>query len=217
MSGEKELQQYQDDHDATQLHGACDSTWGSDRKTRRSMGGVALLLAGAAVYYRTNLQPTIALSSTESEFTNMADAGKAALYIWWILDELQVQQHAPTMILADNHGAIKMANAQQPTKRTRHVEMKYFACLQWVEDEFIKFDATGSSTNYADSLSKPTGATKFYQHMDVLTGRRRPSYSLMPTKYGKRLLTVNCFSACRKLTFPNIETLQTFNIYDDRL
>ena len=102
------------------------------------MGGVALLLAGAAVYYRTNLQPTIALSSTESEFTNMADAGKAALYIRWILDELQVQQHAPTMILADNHGAIKMANAQQPTKRTRHVEMKYFACLQWVEDEFIK-------------------------------------------------------------------------------
>ena len=98
------------------------------------MGGVALLMAVAAVYYRTNLQPTIALSSTESEFTNMADAGKAALYIRWILDELQIHQHSPTSILADNQGAIKMANAQQPTRRTRHVEMKYFACLSWVED-----------------------------------------------------------------------------------
>ena len=90
--------------------------------------------------------------------------------------------------------------------------MKYFACLQWVEDEFIKYDATGLSTNYADSLSKPTGATKFYEHMDVLTRRRRPSYSQLPTRYGKKLLTVNCFSACSNLTFPNIKTLQTFDI-----
>ena len=40
-----------------------------------------MMLAGAAVYYKTRLQPTVALSSTEAEFVNMADAGKAALYI----------------------------------------------------------------------------------------------------------------------------------------
>ena len=79
------------------------------------MGGVALLLAGAAVYYQTNLQPTIALSSTEAEFTTMVDTGKAALYIRWILDELKVYQYAPTEILADNRGAIHMTNTQQPT------------------------------------------------------------------------------------------------------
>jgi hypothetical protein len=38
-----------------------------------------MMLAGAAVYYGTRLQPTIAQSSTEAEFINMADAGKAAL------------------------------------------------------------------------------------------------------------------------------------------
>jgi hypothetical protein len=45
-----------------------------------------MMLAGAAVYYRTRLQPTIAQNSTEAEFTNMADAGKAALYLRWILE-----------------------------------------------------------------------------------------------------------------------------------
>ena len=108
-----------------------------------------------------------------------------------------------------------MANAQQPTKRTRHVEMKYFACLQWVEDELITYDATSSSANYADSLSKPTGATKFHEHMDVLSGRRRPSYSKINSNFGRKVLRVNCFSACSKLTFPSTETLQTFSIYDD--
>ena len=52
------------------------------------MGGIVLMLAGGAVYYRTHLQPTVALSSTEAEFTTMADTGKTALYIRWILDEI---------------------------------------------------------------------------------------------------------------------------------
>ena len=45
------------------------------------MGAVVMILTGAAVYYQARLQPTVALSSTEAEFVNMTDTGKAALYI----------------------------------------------------------------------------------------------------------------------------------------
>ena len=45
-----------------------------------------MMLAGAAVYYCTPLQPTVALSSTEADFFNMSDASKAALYMRWILE-----------------------------------------------------------------------------------------------------------------------------------
>ena len=38
------------------------------------MGGVVMMLAGAAVYYQARLQPTVALSSKEAEFVNMTDA-----------------------------------------------------------------------------------------------------------------------------------------------
>ena len=89
-----------------------------------------MMLAGAAVYYRTRLQPTIAQSSTEAEFTNMADAGKAALYLKWILEELGIIMLSATPIHVDNQGAIRLANLQQPTRRTRHVEMKHFVILQ---------------------------------------------------------------------------------------
>ena len=66
------------------------------------MGGIVMMLAGAAVYYRTRLQPTIAQSSTKAEFTNMADAGKAALYLRWILEEIGISMDVPTPILADD-------------------------------------------------------------------------------------------------------------------
>ena len=61
-----------------------------------------MMFAGAAIYYRTRLQPTVALSSTEAEFVNMADAGKAALYIRWILEEIGLIQIDPTPICDDN-------------------------------------------------------------------------------------------------------------------
>ena len=130
---------------ALEITGSCDTTWASDRTERRSMGGIVMMLAGAAVYYRTRLQPTIAQSSTEAEFTNMADAGKAALYLRWILEEIGISMDAPTPILADNQGAVRLAKAQQPTRRTQHVEVKHFIISQWTDDEFIDF--VNSSTD----------------------------------------------------------------------
>ena len=136
-----------------------------------------MMLAGAAVHYRTCLQPTIAQSSTEAEFTNMADAGKAALYLKQILEELEIIMTTPTPIHADNQGAIQLANSQQPTRQTRHVEMKHFVILQQTDDKFINFIDTKTDENYSDSLSKPTAQTKFYEHTDIFMGRCRPAYT----------------------------------------
>lgn len=73
------LQGFPEMHDANILHGHVDSDWGSDRQHRRSVSGIAFMLAGAAIFYKTRCQPTVALSSTEAEFAAAADSGKAAL------------------------------------------------------------------------------------------------------------------------------------------
>ena len=142
------------------------------------MGGVVMMFAGAAVYYRTRLQPTIALSSTKAEFMNMTDAGKAALYLRWILEDLNIVQTEPTRILADNAGAVQLCNAGKPTRRTRHVEQKHFIILQWTDDELINFVQTPTDQNYSDTLSKQTARTKFYEHTDIFMGRRKPAYAI---------------------------------------
>ena len=72
---------------------------------------MADLLAGAAVYYRTKLQPTVALLSTKAELYAMVEAGKATLYLRSILEELGLLQDGPTTILADNQGARQLVMA----------------------------------------------------------------------------------------------------------
>ena len=47
-------------------------------------------LAGATVAYKTRLQPTVTMSSTEAEFMAASDAGKISLFVRSILYDLDV-------------------------------------------------------------------------------------------------------------------------------
>ena len=121
------------------------------------------MLAEAAIFYKTSYQPTVAFSSTEAEFAAAAESGKAALYLRSILYELlRVQawnNYCPPGVTyyEDNNGARLMRNARHPTRRTRHVEFKQFAVLQWVEDEQMIFGGFATANNISDSLTKQTG------------------------------------------------------------
>ena len=70
-----------------------------------------------------------------------------------------------------------MVTAQKPTRRTRHIDMKQFVILHWSEEDLISFTDCPSSLLIADSLTKQTGRTKFYEHMDIIMGLRRPKFS----------------------------------------
>ena len=134
-----------------------DADWGGDVQHRRSVTGLVLKLAGGAIYYKTRFQPTIALSSTEAEFSAACDAGKAILYIRSILDQLGLSQKDATTLHIDNNGALNMANQQQPTKNTRHIDIKNYAIQDWVEKDLLFLRRISSTANYADALTKPLG------------------------------------------------------------
>ena len=67
----------------------------------------------------------------------MADAGEGALCLRSLLSGTGFTQELPTEMQADNRGAVQMATAQQPTRRTRHVDVKQFVILQWSKEDVI--------------------------------------------------------------------------------
>jgi hypothetical protein len=153
-----------------------DSDWGSDTTHRHSVSGTIILLSGAAVLYSTKFQKAIALSSTEAEFVSASDAGKYARYLRSILTDLGYDQSDPTTLLIDTTGAVFMVEALAPTRRTRHVDIRYFALLQWSDTGQLKAASIPTVTNTSDSMTKPTGRIKFHQHADIFMGRLPPQY-----------------------------------------
>ncbi len=167
------LEQHQD----TILVGAKDSDYAGDVSHRRSVAGVILTLAGGAVLFKSNFLKAVSLSSTEAEFSAAAHAGKLILYLRTILDEIGLPQEDATVLYEDNQGALLMANAQKPTKRTRHMDTQAFALQSWVDQDLISIKRIDTSDNYSDGMTKALSRTLFYRHNDYVMGRVLPDYT----------------------------------------
>jgi hypothetical protein len=62
------------------------------------MTGVTIKLTGGTIAYKTKLQPTVALSSTEAEFMTACDAGKMILFVRSIMWDLGILQQAASIL-----------------------------------------------------------------------------------------------------------------------
>ena len=160
-----------------QLRGDVDSDWAGDNKHRRSITGYTLTMAGAALYYKSKFQDCISLSSTEAEFQAACEAAKSILYVRSILQEIGLEQEDATTLYIDNNGALLMADAKQPTKRTRHMDIKHFKIQEWVEMDLITMKRVHTSDNRSDVFTKALTPKLFYRHMDRVMGRIIPPYA----------------------------------------
>jgi hypothetical protein len=82
------------------------------------------------------------------------DTGKMILFIRSILWDLQVPEEATTVLFEDNDSCIAMGNAQKPTSRTRHIDIKYFTLCDWVERDLMLLERINTSINMSDSMTK---------------------------------------------------------------
>ena len=144
-------------------------------------------MAGAAVVYKTKFQKTIALSSTEAEFVAAADAGKYALYLRSLLRDLGEAQDSAVVLYEDNVGAFLMADAGQPTPRTRHIAIKHFALLDWVENDLVRLQRIATAINSADNMTKANPRILFHRHNDIIMGK------ISPSRFEK---VSSCFAYC---------------------
>jgi hypothetical protein len=113
---------------ALTAHAFANSDWATCIKKKRcSFGGICIQLAGGTIAYKCRFQPTVAGSSTEAKFMAACDTGKMILFVKSILWDLNIPQEAATLLYKDNDACTAMENAQKPTPRTRHIDIKYFS------------------------------------------------------------------------------------------
>ncbi|XP_052107510.1 secreted RxLR effector protein 161-like [Arachis duranensis] len=75
-----------------QISGFVDSDYAGDLERRRSTTGYVYKIQGAPVSWRSMLQATVALSTTETEYMVVAEEVKEALWLNGLLDDLGFQQ-----------------------------------------------------------------------------------------------------------------------------
>ena len=82
-----------------------DSDWAGDPSTRRSTTGYLFKMNGAAVSWRSKLQSTVSLSSTEAEGQATTEAGQEVVWLRGLLNHISINQSLPTVLCSDSTGS----------------------------------------------------------------------------------------------------------------
>jgi hypothetical protein len=136
------------------IYAYTDSDWAGDPVDCRSVSGFVFKLCNGAVSWSSKKQPTVALSTTESEYMAAAWAAREAIWIRSLLTDLNLPPLDPTSLYCDNTGAVAMGLNPKFHGRTKHIGVRHHFIRERVESGEINFLNIRTHDNAADLFTK---------------------------------------------------------------
>jgi hypothetical protein len=143
-----------------------DADWAGDSATRRSTTGYLTLCHGNVVSWKSKLQPTVCLSSSEAEYVALSATSQEVVWLRKILFELGHDQSSPTVVFEDNQGAIALSENPVFHARTKHISIRHHYIRELVSMGIIQVQYISTTNQIADGLTKPLGPEKFKKFRD---------------------------------------------------
>ncbi|KAH9657090.1 hypothetical protein KPL70_022912 [Citrus sinensis] len=140
----------------------CDSDFAGDLDKRISTTGYVFTSGGGPVSWRSILQSTIALSTTEAEYMAATEVVKKDIWLKGLLGDLRVIQEN-IAVFCDNQSAIFLAKNQTYHARTKHIDVKYHYVREIIEGGDVLLKKINTKDNPSDMLTKVISRVKF-QH-----------------------------------------------------
>jgi hypothetical protein len=135
----------------------------------------------------------LALSTTESEYIEMALTIRQLLYIQPTITEVGFPAITSSTILwGDNQPAISSVGNKSSKSRTKHIDVRLKFCGEVVKKGILQIKYISSSDNIADIFTKPLSTTKFRELRTQLVSDVSPIIELGDATTAKLL---NIFTA----------------------
>lgn len=131
-----------------------DADHAGDLKTGRSTTGTVCLYAGGAVSWLSQLQTTVAISTTEAELVAASEATREAIWLKRLVNDIIELNEIPELKV-DNEAAIRLAHNPEYHRRTKHIRIRHFFVREKVQEEEICVNKVSSEEQLADAMTKP--------------------------------------------------------------
>ena len=132
-----------------------DSDYARCIDSRRSVTGFIFMLAGAPLSWQSRQQPSVALSSMESEYMAACAAAQEAVWLIQLLKEFTCQFFHPVVIFEDNSACIAYVKNNNNPKRSKHIDVRYHFITDLVHANVITMVPVRTTDNIADIMTKP--------------------------------------------------------------
>ena len=170
--GSKDLSITYSPNTSLSVLGYSDADWAACLDTRRSVTAYVFFAAGGPVSWKSKLQPTVALSSTEAEYMALTAAAQEACSLRFLQQEFRVPSDSPVLIYEDNKGAIAMSVNPTLHKTSKHISIKQHFIREAVQNGDVCLEYIPTDAMLADALTKALSKVIFLKLRDKLLGLR---------------------------------------------
>ena len=145
-----------------------DSDHAHDKKTRRSITGMIILVGRTPVYTSSKRQGAVETSTYGAEFTAMRMAVEETIAIRSSLRSLGVRVETASYILGDNMGVIQNTTISSSLLKKKHVAISYHRVREAVAAGMVFPLKIGTKDNWSDALTKSLPIKDFYNLTDAI-------------------------------------------------
>src|SRR5579871_5230273 len=149
----------------------CDADYAGYLDDRKSTSGYILILGETVVNWKSVKQECTALSTLEVEYISTATATKEVIWMRRLLNELGFKQGV-TVMKTDNEGAKNLANNNMISKRSKHIDTRYYYIRDVLKEGDIKLVHCAGRDNTADVFTKAIPLPRFRECREELGVRQ---------------------------------------------
>jgi hypothetical protein len=142
-----------------------DADFASNPDDSKSTSGYVYLLAGGPIAWHSKKQPTVALSTTEAEYSALTAAVRHAIWLRYLFAALPFEfpHQESTLIYSDNQAAIAIACDPQHHARSKHFRIENHFIRECIELGIMDVQYCSTNEMIADIFTKALPRMKHEQ------------------------------------------------------
>jgi hypothetical protein len=153
------------------LEAQSDSDFAGEVKGRKSTTGNLVMINGTPIFWKSQTQRLVSLSTAEAEYISLASLVREVKYLRKLWSEmsgvsielgkgLDVGILSKVNVRCDNEAALKMSEMDILTQRTKYIDVRTSFIRESVAKGDIRLSYIPTSENKADVFTKPLAAEK---------------------------------------------------------
>lgn len=149
------------------LIGYADADWAEDRMDRKSVSGHVFKFKGSTIGWKSKKQTVVAMSSAEAEYISLSETCRELIWLRRLLKDFHQLQDNATTVYEDNQSCLKLAQNENLSGRTKHIDTKKYFVKDYIDKGEIFCDFCPTGEMLADMLTKPLPPHLLAKHREA--------------------------------------------------